>query len=257
MFGKKIRLRPFLGGIVVTAAIAAVGVPSALASANARVGSEATTRMNIEWTGWGWRPSTGRNASTTSSSSDAVARYLVNHRVAAPQTQGFRFITDTLGGNGRSVQASQLQPNRFTSDTIADVNPYSAFAYVHGGASPTVARAIQDLGFGQSRAPVVNQGTGPYIGTFPPGYTLGGSAPAAVTVHGYDANAYVPGGTTPSAAEQIQNSGWNHTPVATGSSSGNSSNWRDIGIVALGALLLVLLLGAIRAGRDKPNVRTA
>ena len=68
MFGKKIRLKPFLGGIVVTAAIASVGVPSALASANSRVGSEDMILTNVEWTGWGWRPSTGRNASTTSSS---------------------------------------------------------------------------------------------------------------------------------------------------------------------------------------------
>ena len=119
-----------------------------------------------------------------------------------------------------------------------------------------MARALQDLGFGEPGAGR-QPGPGPYIGTFPPGYTLGGSPSAAVTVHGYDANAYVPGGTTPSVAAQIQNSGWNHTPVVTGSSSGNSSNWRDIAIVALGALLLVLLLGAIRADRDKPNVRTA
>ena len=65
MFGKKIRLRPFLGGIVVTAAIVVVGVPSALASKSSRVGSEA-------------------------SASDAVARYLLNHRVAPQQVQGFQ-----------------------------------------------------------------------------------------------------------------------------------------------------------------------
>jgi hypothetical protein len=173
MFGKQIRLRPFLGGIVVTAAIAVVGVPSALASTNARVGSEA-------------------------SAPDAVARFLLNHRVAVQQVVGYRFITDTLGGARQPVQVGQLQPSRFTSDTIADVNPYSPSAYVNGGASPAVAQAIQDHGFGPGQ-----------------------------------------------------------TPVVTGSSSGTSSNWRDIGIAALGALLLVLLLGAIRAGRDKPSVRTA
>jgi hypothetical protein len=243
MFGKQIRLRPFLGGIVVTAAIAVVGVPSALASTSAPVGTSTTP------------PDPSQN---TGSASAALQGYTTSGPgVTQAQPQGYRFITDTLGGNGHSVQASQLQPNRFTSDTIADANPYSTSAYVHGGASPTLARAIQHLGFGRSQAPVVNQGTGPYIGTLPPGYTLGGSAPAALTAHGYNTNAYVPGGTTPSEAEQIQNSGWNHTPVPTGQSSGNSSNWRDIGIVAVGALLLVLLLGALRAGRDNPNVRTA
>ena len=64
MFGKQIRLKPFLGGIVVTAAIVVVGVPSALASRSSRVGS--------------------------ASAPDAVARYLLNHRVATPQVQGFQ-----------------------------------------------------------------------------------------------------------------------------------------------------------------------
>ena len=108
--------------------------------------------------------------------------------------QGYRFVTDTLGGTRHPVAAQQVQPNRFTSDTIAGRRVASANAY-----NPN------------------------------------GDAPASV----------VPAGQTTE-------------PVQTGGSSGGSSTWKDIGIASLAALLLVLMLGALRASRkDEPTARTA
>ena len=178
MFGKHLRLKRFLGGIVVTAAVAVVAVPSALSSTSSRGGTAGTAP-------------------------DALARYLTNHG----GQQGYRFVTDTLGGTWHPVAAQQVQPNRFTSDTMATV-----------------------IGAG------------------------------GVAANGYNSNAYVNGGATSSVAEKIQASGYNQTPepVATGGSGGGSSTWKDIGIASLAALLLVLMLGALRASRkDEPTARTA
>jgi anti-sigma-K factor RskA len=174
MFGKHLRLKRFLGGIVVTAVVAVVAVPSALSSTSSRGG--------------------------TASAPDVLARYVANHTgEAAQQVQGYRFVTDTLGGTRQPVAAQQVQPNRFTSDTIADVHGYNANAYVSGGSTPAVAKATQDLGYGRTTA-----------------------------------------------------------PVQAGGSGGSSSSWRDIGIASGAALLLVLMLGALRASRkDEPTARTA
>ena len=173
MFGKHLRLKRFLGGIVVTAVVAVVAVPSALSSTSSRGG--------------------------TASAPDVLARYVANHTGEAQQVQGYRFVTDTLGGTRQPVAAQQVQPNRFTSDTIADVHGYDPNAYVSGGSTPAIAKATQDLGYGRTTA-----------------------------------------------------------PVQAGGSGGSSSSWRDIGIASGAALLLVLMLGVLRASRkDEPTVRTA
>ena len=49
------------------------------------------------------------------------------------------FITDTLGGNGH----------------VSQMSGYSSQAYVYGGASPAVSKAIQALGHGPGSSPVV------------------------------------------------------------------------------------------------------
>ncbi|MGZ6645806.1 MAG: hypothetical protein ACXVFT_28705 [Solirubrobacteraceae bacterium] len=200
MFGKHLRLKRFLGGIVVTAAVAVVAVPSALSSTSSRGG-------------------------TAGAAPDALARYVANHAGETQQVQGYRFITDTLGGTRHVVQAQQVQS------------------------------------------------AGPYIGTLPAGYTLGGMRHPATQVqpnrftsdtfadvHGYNPNAYVSGGSTPAVANATQDLGYGRTtaPAQTGGSSGSGSTWRDIGIASLAALLLVLMLGVLRASRkDEPTVRTA
>ena len=131
MFGKHLRLKRFLGGIVVTAAVAVVAVPSALSSTSSRGGTAGTAP-------------------------DALARYLTNHG----GQQGYRFVTDTLGGTRHPVAAQQVQPNRFTSDTMATVigaggvaaNGYNGNAYVNGGATPSVAEKIQGPATTRARA---------------------------------------------------------------------------------------------------------
>jgi hypothetical protein len=129
MFGKQLRLKRFFGGIVVTAAVGLVVVPAALSSTSARGGSAGTVP-------------------------DVLARYVANHSGDAQQVQGYRFITDTLAGPRHLVTGTQVQPNRFTSDTIAPASGYNAGAYVHGGSTPAVAQATQQLGYGRTAAPV-------------------------------------------------------------------------------------------------------
>ena len=89
---------------------------------------------------------------------DVLARYVANHSGEMQQTQGYRFVTDTLGGARHLVVAQQVaqqvQPNRFTSDTIAGVHGYNPNAYVVGGSTPVFAQAAQDLGYGRTPAPV-------------------------------------------------------------------------------------------------------
>jgi hypothetical protein len=63
--------------------------------------------------------------------------------VLAQQAQGTTFITDTLGGNGHAPQVGGDNPR----------------AYVNGGASPAVVRAVQDLGNGRTAAPSVIGGS--------------------------------------------------------------------------------------------------
>ena len=105
MFGKHLRLKRFLGGIVVTAAVAAVAASSAFSSTSTRGGGSAP----------------------------------------ATQPQGYRFVTDTLGGARHPVQAG--------------VPGYDTSAYVPGGATAGVAKAIQDFGYGRTAGPVVTGGS--------------------------------------------------------------------------------------------------
>lgn len=134
MFAKHLRLKRFLGGIVVTAAIAVVAAPTAFSKTSAAGGSESATP-------------------------DVLARYVANHVGQAQQAQGYRFVTDTLGGTRHPVAAQQVQPNRFTSDPIATVHGYNPNAYVRGGSTPAVATATQDLGYGRTATPVVTGGS--------------------------------------------------------------------------------------------------
>jgi len=64
------------------------------------------------------------------------------YRNAVSQTasrQSAPFITDTLGGNGQVTQVSGYNPQ----------------AYVPGGSSPALSKAIQDLGYGRTASPAV------------------------------------------------------------------------------------------------------
>ena len=138
MFGKQLRLKRFLGGIVVTAAVAVVAVPSALSSTSARGG-------------------------TAAAAPDVLARYVANHTGEMQRGQGYRFTTDTLGGARHLVAAQQLQPNRFTSDTIAsnDGLPIPVNAFNPNGYEPATV-----VGAGRTAAPVdtgssSSTGTGP------------------------------------------------------------------------------------------------
>jgi hypothetical protein len=79
-----------------------------------------------------------------------------------------RFITDTLGGNGspdvfeRSVaihEALQAQAQARAVMAQAQGRRYNPGAYVNGGATPAVAKAIQDLGNGLTPAPSVTGGS--------------------------------------------------------------------------------------------------
>jgi hypothetical protein len=143
MFGKQLRLKRFFGGIVVTAAVGVVVVPAALSSTSAR-------------------------GSSAGPAPDVLARYVANHSGEMQQTQGYRFVTDTLGGARHLVVAQQVAqqvgPNRFTSDPIAGVHGYNPNAYVVGGSTPLFAQAAQDLGYGRTPAPAATgspTGTGP------------------------------------------------------------------------------------------------
>jgi hypothetical protein len=74
---------------------------------------------------------------------------------------GPAFVTDTLGGNGHAKQAS-IQGYRFITDTLGGNGrpSYLPSAYVHGGAGPTVAQAVQDRGWGRVPAPSATTSTG-------------------------------------------------------------------------------------------------
>lgn len=192
MFGKHLRLKRFLGGIAVTAAVAVVAAPSAFSMTSSKGGSAKGT-----------------------------------------QAQGYRFITDTLGGARHVVQAQQVQ------------------------------------------------GTGPYIGTLPSGYTLGGTRQLTQQqavehnrftsdgfdsswngrqVHGYNTSAYVPGSASPAVAKAIQSIGYGRAtaPLVTGGSSGTGFNWGAVSMgVGLAGLLLLLVLGGMWLRTDKSRVSTA
>jgi hypothetical protein len=125
MFGKHHTLKQLSVGIAVAASLAVVAVPSAL----------------------GAHDSWYRNAVSQTASRQSVP-----------------FITDTLGGNGNSEQAT-VRGYRFITDTlggnghVTQVSGYNPQAYVYGGASPAVSKAIQALGNGRTASPPVATGS--------------------------------------------------------------------------------------------------
>ena len=123
MFGKHLTLK-LSAGLAVAASVAVVAVPSAL--------------------GAGFITDTlGGNGHVAKATPDVFERYVAIHAADAQQAQGYRFITDTLGGNGHATRVSRYNPQ----------------AYVHGGASPKVSRAIQALGYGRTASPSVAAST--------------------------------------------------------------------------------------------------
>lgn len=129
MFGKHHTLKQLAGGIAIAASIAVVAVPSAFSSTSSRSGLITDTL--------------GGNGSAKAVP-DVIERYVATHGAQPTQVQGMRFITDTLGGNGHAAPTRGYNPD----------------AYVYGGASPAVAKAIQDLGNGRTAAPSVTGGSG-------------------------------------------------------------------------------------------------
>ncbi len=124
MFGKHHTLKQFSAGVAVAASLAVVAVPSAL--------------------GAGFITDTlGGNGSVAKATPDVFERYVAIHAGHTPQVQGYRFVTDTLGGNGQATRVSRYNPQ----------------AYVYGGASPKVSRAIQALGYGRTASPPVAAST--------------------------------------------------------------------------------------------------
>lgn len=140
MFAKHLRLKRFLGGIVVTAAVAVVAAPSAFSATS-------SYRLITDTLGG------------------------VRHPVGAQQVQrtgpyiGTLPAGYTLGGSTHLVRAQAVERNRFTSDRFdsswagRQVHGYNPSAYVPGSASPAVAAAIQDFGYGQATAPLVTGGS--------------------------------------------------------------------------------------------------
>jgi hypothetical protein len=109
MFRKHSTLKQLSTGIAVAAFFAVVAVPSALGAHDSWYANVVSQNAN--------RPSVTLITDTLGGT-------------GRPQSvQGYRLITDTLGGNGHASQTSA----------------YSSQAYVYGGASPAVSKAIQAL----------------------------------------------------------------------------------------------------------------
>jgi hypothetical protein len=71
----------------------------------------------------------------------------------------------STSARGGTAGTTQVQANRFTSDTIAPASGYNAGAYVHGGSTPAVAQATQQLGYGRTAAPVATTTSTPTGGS--------------------------------------------------------------------------------------------
>jgi hypothetical protein len=80
--------------------------------------------------------------------------FLIEHEATVDQPQGYRFVTDTLGGNGHPV-ASAIQSLGMGDFLAAGLHrtAYDPNAYVPGGASQQVAQAIQSVGNTPSPVP--------------------------------------------------------------------------------------------------------
>ena len=142
MFGKYHTLKQLSVSAAVAALLAVVAVPSALGAHDSWYGyavSETANQQSIPFT------------------TDTLGG---NGKPEQAGSQGYRFTTDTLGGNGKPEQAAS-PGYRFTTDTLGgNGHPtlqrgYDPQAYVYGGASPAVAKAIQAVGQGKTSAPAV------------------------------------------------------------------------------------------------------
>jgi hypothetical protein len=148
MFGMQHTFKRLSGGIAVAAFVAVVAVPSAL--------SMTVITDNL-----------GGNGSPKAAP-DAFERAVAIHTARqARQVQGVTFITDTLGGNGspatdlfeRSVAIREARAAHVQAAAVVKSLRYNPGAYVNGSASPTVAKAIQDRGYGLTSTPSVTGGS--------------------------------------------------------------------------------------------------
>jgi len=142
MFGKHHTLKQLSAGVAVAASVAVVSVPSALGMHDSwyrNAVSQTANRQSAPFI----TDTLGGNGRVTKATPDVLERYVANHAGSVPQTQGYRFITDTLGGNGQATQVSGYNPQ----------------AYVPGGSSPALSKAIQDLGYGRTASPPVAAST--------------------------------------------------------------------------------------------------
>ena len=110
MFGKHLRLKRFLGGIVVTAAVAVVAVPSALSSTSSRGG-------------------------TAGAAPDALARYVANHE--AEQGRGTGSSPTRWAARGIPSRRSRSSPTGSPANNGTDRrrrrgDGYNRNAYVNG-----------------------------------------------------------------------------------------------------------------------------
>jgi hypothetical protein len=142
MFGKHHTFKQLSAGVAVAASVAVIAVPSALGMHDSwyrNAVSQNASRPSVAFT----TDTLGGNGHVTKATPDVLARYVANHAGPVPQAQGYRFITDTLGGSGKVTKVSHYNPQ----------------AYVYGGASPELARAIQARGYGGTASPPVAAST--------------------------------------------------------------------------------------------------
>ncbi len=182
MFGKHHTLAQLSSGIAVAVSLAVIAVPSAVATTSApfitdTLGGNGSARalpdvvdryiarhaeaQGTEAQGTAFITDTLGGNGSARALPDVVDRYIASH--AKPQ--GTAFTTDTLGGNGHPAQPAGSYPDYVNAGMSAEVaqsnhrpsthvvraataRAYNSHAYVNGGASPTVATAIQDLGNG-------------------------------------------------------------------------------------------------------------
>jgi hypothetical protein len=162
MFGTHHTLKQLSVGIAAAASLAVIVIPSAAASTSSRGGISLIT-------------DTRGGDGAPQAVPDVFERYVAIHAAQATGGQGTTFITDTLGGNGspkaipdvfeRSVAIHEWHVARAQAQAVLAQQAnglhkqvrsgYNPGAYVHGGASPALAKAIQDVGNGLNAAPSV------------------------------------------------------------------------------------------------------
>jgi hypothetical protein len=118
MFSKSHRVK-LVASIAVAASIAALAARTACAQPfiTDTLGGNGHAQASVQFTTDTLAPGGGM--------SNDHRWFLIEHEATVDQPQAYRFITDTLGGNGHS---------------------YSRSAYVPGGVSQQVAQAIQSAG---------------------------------------------------------------------------------------------------------------